>query len=341
MNKILITGGLGFIGTNLIIKLLENKDNNILNIDKFSYSSNLYYKKRVYSNLKSVKLNLLNFKKLENLIKKFKPNIVFHLAAETHVDVSINNPAIHYDNNTKATLNLLMILQSAYRKNILDKKFKFVHIGTDEIYGDLDFNSKKSFDENQPLDPNNPYSASKAAAVMMVKSWHKNFNFPCIITNSVNNFGPFQFIEKFIPRSILLGLNNKHIEVYGKGQNIRSWISVQDHVDALIYLSKKGKIGETYNISSGHKLSNLDLAKKIKQILRDKGFNTRVKFVTDRLGHDRQYSINCNKILKLGWKPKALFGQELTNTINWYLDKKNLYNFKNIKHHLTRKGIIK
>ena len=341
MNKILVTGGLGFIGTNLIIKLLEKHDNNVLNIDKLSYSSNMYLKKNFYSNLNNINLNLLNFKKLENLIKKFKPNIVYHLAAETHVDVSINNPSIHYDNNTKATLNLLIVLQSALQKGILDKKFKFIHIGTDEIYGDLDYNSKKSFDENQPLDPNNPYSASKAAAVMMVKTWHKNFKFPCIITNSVNNFGPFQFIEKFIPRSILLGINNKNIEVYGRGQNIRSWISVQDHVDALIYLSKKAKIGETYNISSGHKLSNLDLAKKIKRILKNKSFDTKVKLVTDRLGHDRQYSINCNKILKLGWKPKTLFDQELTNTINWYLDKKNLYNFKNIKHHLTRKGIIK
>ena len=341
MNKILVTGGLGFIGTNLIIKLLEKHDNNVLNIDKLSYSSNMYLKKNFYSNLNNINLNLLNFKKLENLIKKFKPNIVYHLDAETHVDVSINNPSIHYDNNTKATLNLLIVLQSALQKGILDKKFKFIHIGTDEIYGDLDYNSKKSFDENQPLDPNNPYSASKAAAVMMVKTWHKNFKFPCIITNSVNNFGPFQFIEKFIPRSILLGINNKNIEVYGRGQNIRSWISVQDHVDALIYLSKKAKIGETYNISSGHKLSNLDLAKKIKRILKNKSFDTKVKLVTDRLGHDRQYSINCNKILKLGWKPKTLFDQELANTINWYLEKKNLYNFKNIKHHLTRKGIIK
>ena len=222
MKKILVTGGSGFIGTNLIIKLLENKDNNILNIDKFSYSSNLYLQKKFYFNLNNINLNLLNFKKLENLIKKFKPNVVFHLAAETHVDVSINNPGIHYDNNTKATLNLLIVLQSALQKGILHKKFKFIHIGTDEIYGDIDFNSKKSFNENQPLNPNNPYSASKAAAVMMVKTWHKNFNFPCIITNSVNNFGTFQFIEKFIPRSIVLGVNNKNIEVYGRGQNIRS-----------------------------------------------------------------------------------------------------------------------
>ena len=341
MNKILITGGSGFIGTNLILKLTKSKKNKILNIDKFSYSSNFYLNKKKNLNLKNIKLNLLNFAKLERLIKNFKPNIIFHLASETHVDVSINNPILHYDNNVKATLNLLCILQAFIQKNIISKKFRFIHVGTDEIYGDLDFNSKKSFDENQPLDPNNPYSASKAAAVMMVKTWHKNFNFPSIITNSVNNFGAFQFIEKFIPRSILLGLNNKHIEVYGNGQNIRSWISVQDHVDALIYLSKKGKIGETYNISSGHKLSNLDLAKKIKQILKNKGFDTTVKLVTDRLGHDRQYSINCNKILKLGWKPKTLFDQKLTNTINWYLDKKNLYNFKNIKHHLKRKGIIK
>lgn len=339
MKNILITGGSGFIGTNLVLKLLENRNNNILNIDKFSYSSNLYLQKKSFANLKNMQIDLLNFKKLEKVINTFKPDIIFHLAAETHVDVSLNNPILHFDNNSRATLNLLMILNLAIQNKILNNKFKFIHVGTDEIYGDLDFNSKKSFNENQSLDPNNPYSCSKAAAVMMVKTWHKNFNFPCVITNSVNNFGPFQFTEKFIPRSILLGINNQKIEVYGKGNNIRSWISVQDHIDALIYLSKKGTIGENYNISSGTKFRNLNIAKKIKELLKDKGIVTKVKLVSDRLGHDRQYSINFDKILKLGWKPKCLFEEELANTINWYLNKKNLNYFKNIDHHLKRKGV--
>ena len=201
--------------------------------------------------------------------------------------------------------------------------------------------TKKSFNEKQSLNPSNPYSASKAAAVLMVKTWHTNFNFPSIITNSVNNFGPFQFIEKFIPRSILLSQNNKMIEVYGKGKNIRTWLSVHDHADALIYISRKGKIGETYNISSRYKFSNIDIAKKIKALLTKNNIKTRIKLVIDRLRHDRQYSINANKLFKLGWKPKYQFDQKLKETIKWYLNKNNLKFFKNVNDHLFRKGILK
>ena len=336
--KILITGGNGFIGTNLIIELLKDKNNKIVNIDKFSYSSNLYLLKNKFKNLKNIKIDLINYDKIKKIIINFKPDLVFHLAAETHVDVSLTNPLSYYDNNIKTTLNLLSILNFALNKKLLSRNFKFVHIGTDEIYGDVCFNSKKTFDENQPLNPNNPYSASKAAGVLIVKTWHKNFNFPCIISNSVNNFGPFQFVEKFIPRSILLSSNNKNIEIYGNGKNIRSWISVHDHIEALIYLSKYGKIGETYNVSSEFKLTNLDITKKIKTILKDKNIYAKIKFVTDRLGHDRKYSINANKLFKLGWRLKYTFQEKLNETINWYLKSKNLKLFKNINQHLLRKG---
>jgi len=339
--KILITGGNGFIGTNLIIELLKDKNNKILNFDKFSYCSNSYLLKNKNKNLINIKGNLLNFDKIKKIIFNFKPDLIFHLAAETHVDVSLTNPLSHYDNNVKTTLNLLTIINLALNKKLLKKNFKFIHIGTDEIYGDINFNSEKTFKENQPLNPNNPYSASKAAAVLMVKTWFKNFNLPCIITNSVNNFGPFQFIEKFIPRSILLSKNYNYIEVYGKGKNIRTWISVHDHVDALIYLSKHGKIGETYNISSSFKLTNLNIAKKMQAILKKKNIYAKLKFVTDRLGHDQQYSINANKLIKLGWKPKYQFHQKLNESISWYCNKKNLKFFKNIKQHLLRKGFSK
>lgn len=339
MKRVLVTGGCGFIGTNLINKLLENKIYKIINIDKFSYSSNSYLLKKKSKNLKNIKVDLLDFNKIKKIILNFKPDIVFHLASETHVDTSLTIPLTHYENNVKATLNLLIILNLALNKKILKKNFKFIHSGTDEIFGDLNFNSKKSFNENQPINPNNPYSASKAAAVLIVKTWYKNFEFPCIITNSVNNFGNFQFVEKFIPRSILLGVNKKKIEVYGKGKNIRSWISVKDHTRALIFLSKKGKIGETYNISSNYKFENILIAKKIVKILKKKKINTFIKLVKDRLGHDRQYSINCNKLKKLGWRPIYNFNEELNKTINWYLDKKNYKFFKNIKKNLLRKGI--
>jgi dTDP-glucose 4,6-dehydratase len=264
--------------------------------------------------------------------------LVFHLAAETHVDTSLTNPFSHFNNNTKATLNLLILLNLALIKKVLTNKFKFIHIGTDEIYGDVNFNSKKMFDENQKFDPSNPYSASKAAAVLMVRTWFKNFNFPCIITNCVNNFGQFQFVEKFIPRSILLGINKKNIEVYGKGKNIRTWISVKDHVSALIFLSRYGKLGETYNISNNFKLNNLQIAKRIKHILKSKNINAKIKFIKDRIGHDKHYSISFNKLKKLGWKPEFNFDNELHNTVNWYVNQNHLKYFRNINTHLKRKG---
>ncbi len=337
MKNIIVTGGAGFIGTNLIIELLKDKNNKILNIDKFSYCSNSYLiKKKIFKNIKT---NILNFDIIKKIIFSFKPDLIFHLAAETHVDISLTDPSSYYDNNVKTTLNLLSIANLALNKKILKKNFKFIHIGTDEIYGDISFNSKKTFKENQPLDPNNPYSASKAAGVLMVKTWHKNFNFPCIITNSVNNYGTYQFVEKFIPRSIILASQQKYIEVYGKGKNIRTWISVKDHVRALIFLAKQGRIGETYNISSGYRLQNIEIAKKIIKILKNKKIKARVKLVEDRLGHDRQYSINSNKLRSLGWRPIYNFDEELEKMIDWYIDANNLKIFKNIEKHLLRKGI--
>ncbi len=338
MKKILVTGGNGFIGTNLIIELLKDKNNKILNIDKFSYCSNSYLIKK-NKNLKNIKTNLLNFDITKKIIFSFKPDLIFHLAADTHVDVSLTRPLSHYDNNTKATLHLLSILQSALQQKILKKKFKFIYIGTDEIYGDVSFKSNRAFDEYQPLDPNNPYAASKAAAVLMVKTWYKNFNFPCIITNSVNNYGTYQFVEKFIPRSIILAMKQKYIEVYGKGRNIRTWISVKDHVRALIFLAKQGRIGQTYNISSGYKLPNIEIAKKIITILKNKKIKANIKLVKDRLGHDQQYSINANKLRTLGWGPIYNFDKELEKMIDWYGDTNNLKIFKNINKHLLRKGI--
>jgi dTDP-glucose 4,6-dehydratase len=291
------------------------------------------------NNLKNIKTNLLNFDITKKIIFSFKPDLIFHLAADTHVDVSLTKPLSHYDNNTKATLHLLSILQLALKQKILKKNFKFIHVGTDEIYGDVSFGSNKAFDEHQPLDPNNPYAASKAAAVLMVKTWYKNFNFPCIVTNSVNNYGTYQFIEKFIPRSIMLANQQKYIEVYGKGKNIRTWISVKDHVRALIFLAKQGRIGQTYNISSGYKLQNIEITKKIITILKNKKIKANIKLVEDRLGHDRQYSISVNKLRKLGWRPIYNFDEELEKMIDWYGDANNLKIFKNINKHLLRKGI--
>lgn len=336
MRKIIVTGGNGFIGTHLIIELLKNKENKIINIDKLSYCSNSYLIKNKFKNLKNLNINLLSLTKLKKVILNFKPDIVYHLAAQTHVDTSIHEPFLYYQNNVLSTLNLLTIIQQI--KHLLIKKFKFIYVGTDEIYGDLAFSSKKTFDENQPLAPNNPYSASKAASVLMVKAWYKNFGLRCIITNSVNNFGIFQYVEKFIPRSILLAEKFGLIEIYGKGKNVRSWISAKEHARALIFLSNNGIIGQSYNIASNYKLKNINLAKKIIKILKIKDINVKIKFVRDRMGHDKKYSINSNKLKKLGWKANVNFDHELKNIVEWYLKKDNLKYFKNVNQNLSRKG---
>jgi len=336
MRKIIVTGGNGFIGTNLIIELLKNKENKIINIDKLSYCSNSYLIKNKFKNLKNLNINLLSFAKIKKKILNFKPDIIYHLAAQTHVDTSIHEPFLYYQNNVLGTLNLLTIIQQI--KHILTKKFRFIYVGTDEIYGDLAFSSKKTFDENQPLAPNNPYSASKAASVLMVKAWYKNFGLRSIITNSVNNFGIFQYVEKFIPRSILLAEKFRLIEIYGKGKNVRSWISAKEHARALIFLSNNGIIGQSYNIASNYKLKNINLAKKIIKILKIKDINVKIKFVRDRMGHDKKYSINSNKLKKLGWKANDNFDHELNNIVEWYLKKDNLKYFKNVNQNLSRKG---
>lgn len=340
MIKIIVTGGSGFIGTNLIIKLLRNKKVFVTNLDKISTCSNdfLIKKKKLFKKRFSfVKIDLCKLNTLQKFLLKNKPDYIFHLAAETHVDNSISNPLNHFKNNLMGTVNLLIACSHLLKV----KKFKFIHVGTDEIYGDLPIKSKKKKNENSKLEPSNPYSSSKASGVLAIKTWIKNFNFPAIITNSVNNFGPFQYVEKFIPRSIINSHKNKKIEVYGNGLNIRSWLYVEDHVDALIKISKKGKIGETYSISGNNNFNNLELAKKIRNILKKKNIFCKIEFVIDRLGHDLKYSMSNTKIKKLGWKPKYNFEKSLTETIGWYLEKNNINFFKKIEKNITRKGLIK
>jgi dTDP-glucose 4,6-dehydratase len=341
MNKIIVTGGLGFIGTNLINRLMENKSNIILNIDKISYCSNLSVNIN-YSNNKNYffkKIDIFNdFADLQKAVIQFKPKTIFHLAAESHVDVSINNSKIFFDTNVNGTLNMLNVTKT-YLNKYSNKNFKFIHVGTDEIYGDLDFNSKKKFHENSSILPNNPYSASKACGVIIARSFFKNFKLPIIVTNSVNNFGKFQFPEKFIPRSILTSVLKGKIEVYGKGKNLRSWIHVDDHVDALILVEKKGKVGETYNISTDVIVSNKKLSKLIKNNLLKRNIRTKILYVRDRLGHDKRYAVNNAKIKKLGWKYNSDFLNKLEWTVNWYLIKNNLNYFKNINKEILRKGL--
>ena len=326
--NILITGGFGFIGSCLIRTLIKNSQNTILNIDCKTYSSMPESLSKIKSKRYKYKnINIKNFDLLNKTILNFKPNIIFHLAAESHVDNSIKSPFPFIESNIIGTFNLLESARNLLKNNNI-ANFKFIHVSTDEVYGSIDKKSKKIFTENSKFLPNSPYAASKASSDLLVRSWYKTFKLPVIITNCSNNFGQWQFPEKFIPVIISSCLNNKKIPIYGMGKNIREWIFVEDHVDYLIKISKKGLIGETYNIGSGFEFSNLEIVKKICNYFdlkysNDRSYLELISFVSDRPGHDFKYSINSNKLKKLfPQKLKDSFDKNFYDTIDWYIDNK-------------------
>lgn len=340
MKKIIITGGLGFIGTNLILNLIKNKFS-ILNLDKDSNVSNNKLKNSKISNYLFQKIDLASPGAKVNLlkvIKDFRPSIIINLASESSVDQSIENPYKVYLSNVKATLNLLTAL-----KNSSVKKIKLIHIGTDEIYGDLGLSSRKKLSELSNFCPSNPYSASKASQIHLVQSFARTFGIKAIILNPSNNYGFFQYPEKFIPRTIKLILAKKPVELYGNGKNRREWVFVEDTVAAIKIIIKKGKIGQIYNLSPQRSanISNLFLVKKIFKILKkiDKKYLLKIKFVKDRPGHDLQYSTSGKKISVIGWKPKYNLDEGIKKTLIWYLIKKNSLFFKR-KDFCKRFGII-
>jgi dTDP-glucose 4,6-dehydratase len=320
MKKIIVTGGSGFIGSNLVNYLIKKKYF-VINIDKLTYSSNRYNNKiRTKKNYELFKLDINKKEKLISLIKKSKPKAIFNLAAETHVDRSIDAPKEFVNTNILGTFNLLECLRFLKKKKI---NTKLIHISTDEVYGDI----KKNFrsDENFKYDPSSPYSASKACADHLVNSYVRTYRLNAVISNCCNNYGPYQFPEKLIPKMISNIFNNKELPVYAKGENSREWIHVDDHCEALFKLYLKGKPGENYNVGTGINLRNIDLVKKILKIckimnikIKDK---TKIKFVKDRPGHDFRYALNNKKIFKkLKWKPKINFENGLKETIKWYFD---------------------
>ena len=341
MKQIVITGGSGFIGSNLVEYFLKKKYF-VINIDKFSYSGNKYnshnFNKKNYTLVRS---DINNKKLILKTLRKYKPSIIFNLAAETHVDRSIDGPKPFIDSNINGVFNLLESIRFYNKK--AKKKIKLIHISTDEVYGDI-LDKFKRADENYPYKPSSPYAASKASADHLIKSYVRTYNFPAIISNCSNNYGPKQFPEKLIPKLIFNILSNQPLPIYGKGLNSREWIYVEDHCRALDLLSTRGKVGETYNIGSGKNLSNIELTKLIIKIIKKKsikvGKKVKIKFVKDRPGHDVRYALNSTKIKKkFKWKSLTDINNGLSKTIDWYIN--NTQYFKSIskKDHVKRIGL--
>ena len=340
MKKIIVTGGLGFIGSNLI-KLLIKKNYYVINIDKVSYASN-FYNTRNFSNKKNykfVKLDINNRSKLKKILKLYKPLGIFNLAAETHVDRSIDSPAEFVRSNIHGVFNLLDVFREFSKKN---KKTKLVHISTDEVYGDV---LKGRSKETDPYKPSSPYAASKASSDHLVYSYVRTYGLNAVITNCSNNYGPNQHPEKLIPKLIYNIINNKPLPLYGKGKNSREWIFVDDHCEALFKVLQSGKKGDFYNIGSNINSSNLEIAKLLIDIAKKKlklGKNVKIQFVKDRPGHDIRYALNSKKILnKLKWKSKINLKKGLENTFDWYFENMKYYTTLTKRDITKRIGLIK
>jgi len=332
MKNILISGGAGFIGSNFIHFILAHrKFLHLTNLDDLTYSGNLDNLKDIQQSEKYhfIKGNICDPETISCLFQKYSFDAVVHFAAESHVDRSIQNPMQFIQTNVVGTANLLHNAMAYWKK--LDakskKSFRFLHISTDEVFGSLSRNDPP-FSENTPYAPNSPYSASKAASDHLVRSYFHTYQFPAIITNCSNNYGPYQFPEKLIPLVILNALNGKTLPIYGDGQQIRDWLFVTDHCQALLDILEKGKAGETYNIGGGNQPANLDIVRQICAILDElrpaspyKPHYQLVQFVADRPGHDRRYAMNIAKIKKeIGWQPKENLESGLRKTVKWYLD---------------------
>ena len=338
--KAIVTGGFGFIGSHLVKSLLK-KNFFVINIDKMNYASNVYNLKNIKkNNYKFYKSDICNKKILNIILKKHKPNVLFNLAAETHVDRSINNPQDFVKSNIIGVYNILECIKK-YMK--VQKNFKMVHVSTDEVYGDIK-GIKKSKEEDK-YQPSSPYSASKASADHLINAYVRTYNLPIVISNCCNNFGPNQLPEKFIPKIIFNIIMKKTIPIYGKGKNQREWIHVEDHCRALIKLFEKGKIGESYNIGTGFIVNNLKLVKKIIKIYKSnfdkKKQKIKIEFVKDRPGHDFRYALNSSKIKKkLGWKNLHNLNKALIKTIEWYIKNPKFYGSKQRRKFDKRLGLI-
>ena len=352
VKKILVTGGAGFIGGNFIIKQLIETDNFIINFDNLTYAGELTKFNKIKSNGKYqfIKGNICDRKNVAKTLSNYKPDTIIHFAAESHVDRSIEGPSDFIQTNIIGSYVLLEETLKYYKQLENDKKnkFRFLHISTDEVFGEL--GDKRKFTEKTPYNPSSPYSASKASSDHLVRAWHRTYGLPVLITNCSNNYGPYQFPEKLIPLMIINSISNKQLPVYGKGENIRDWLYVEDHCDAINTVLKKGKIGETYNIGGNCEKKNLDIVEKICEIL-DKikpksngiSYKKQITFVKDRPGHDFRYAMDIAKIKQeLHWKPKESFSSGIRKTIEWYIENGKWWiDIQNKKYKQERLGVIK
>ena len=341
MKKIIVTGGNGFIGSNLVNFLLIKKYF-VINIDKNKYSNGSYLlKNNKNKNYKFYKLDI-NSGKIFKIIERHKPIAIFNLAAETHVDRSIEAPKDFIHSNILGTFNILEQLRKYKSKH--KKNLRLVHISTDEVYGDIK-NSIRS-NESSPYKPSSPYSASKASADHLIKSYVKTYQLDAVISNCCNNFGPGQFPEKLIPTLIFNILNNRALPIYGRGKNSREWIYVEDHCSGLLTIFKKGNTGQSYNIGTNNNIDNLNLTKILLKIMKEKKFKigkkVKIKFVKDRPGHDFRYGLNSKKIRKkLKWFPKKNFKSGLADTLDWYINNYKFFNQFSKKKFFKRLGLNK
>jgi dTDP-glucose 4,6-dehydratase len=341
--KILVTGGAGFIGSNLVRLLIKEKGATVINLDVLTYAGNPESLRNLaeHERYHFEQVDLCNAVALGEVFARHQPDAVMHLAAESHVDRSIDGPGQFIQTNIVGTYNLLQAARDYWRNLPEGNGFRFLHVSTDEVYGSLEPNAL-GFSETTPYDPHSPYSASKAASDHLARAWADTYGLPVLVTNCSNNYGPYQFPEKLIPVVILKCLRGESIPVYGKGENIRDWLYVGDHAEALYTVLTKGRVGETYNIGGNNERQNIELVRTLCKILDDecpmldtqsdqsssishqvshKSYEELITFVTDRLGHDMRYAIDARKIHEeLGWEPKEDFESGFRKTVQWYLE---------------------